>query len=96
MMRETGRVTRATRLPPVQRLAQVSERIRRWLNELSPRVKTQATPVLVKKTEALKQPETIASPVTREQKRQDLREKLRQDIGQHRKQQQNRSRGIRM
>jgi conjugative relaxase-like TrwC/TraI family protein len=96
MMRETGRVTRATRLPPVQRLAQVSERIRRWLNELSPRVKTQATPVLVKKTEALKQPETIASPVTREQKREDLREKLRQDIGQHRKQQQNRSRGIQM
>jgi conjugative relaxase-like TrwC/TraI family protein len=89
-MRQT-RATRLTRLAPVQRLAQVVEDVRRWLNEQLGIEQKEA--VAEKVAEPVKQAEKIA-PAVKETPGQKLRRELEQI--RQRQQQQRRSGGIHM
>jgi hypothetical protein len=95
-MRET-RLSRVSRLPPVQRIAQAVEQVRRWVGEALRIIqRVESTPENADKTEAIKQAEQTepTMKLTPEQKyRQSVREKMLQNIEQSR-QQQGRSRGI--
>ena len=95
-MRET-RLSRVSRLHPVQRIAQAVEQVRRWVGEaLRITQRVESTSENAEKTEAIKQPEQTEPTMkqTPEQKyRQSVREKMLRNIEQSR-QQQGRSRGI--
>ena len=99
-MRETNRITRFTRLAPVQRLAQSVEQIRRWLGELFTPEKV-AVSVSVSESKEIRQTEEIASAVQQTTERK-LRRSLKERINENsqstetNQQQQTRSRGIRM
>ncbi len=95
-MRQT-RLSSISRLPPVQRIAQAVEQVRRWVGEaLRFTQQAEAVPEKVEQTEAIKQPEQTEPTVkqTPEQKyRQASRERMLRNIEQSR-QQPGRSRGI--
>jgi len=95
-MRDT-RLSRVSRLHPVQRIAQAVEQVRRWVGEaLRITQRVESTSENAEKTEAIKQPEQTEPTMkqTPEQKyRQSVREKMLRNIEQSR-QQQGRSRGI--
>jgi conjugative relaxase-like TrwC/TraI family protein len=58
-MRQTPRVFRATRLPPVQRLAQVVEDVHRWLREGSDVEQKETVTSKFEQTESIKQAESV-------------------------------------
>jgi len=58
-MRQSPRVFRATRLSPVQRLAQVAEDVQRWLRERSVIEQKETVTTKFEQTESIKQPESI-------------------------------------
>ncbi|HUI08510.1 MAG TPA: MobF family relaxase [Verrucomicrobiae bacterium] len=58
-MRQTPRVFRATRLSPVQRLAQVVEDVHRWLRERSGVEQKEVLAEKLPQTESIKQAETV-------------------------------------
>jgi conjugative relaxase-like TrwC/TraI family protein len=95
-MRPT-RLSRASLLPHVQRIAQAVEQVRRWVGEaLRITQRAETVPEKAEQTEAINQPEQTEQTMkqTPEQKyRQSVREKMLRNIEQSR-QQQGRSRGI--
>jgi len=101
-MRQSPRVFRATRLSPVQRLAQVVKDVHRWLREgMGVEQKEAITEKIertesIKPTEGVKATETVKPPRTVEeavQEEQPIRRKLDQGI---RPRHPGHSRGIRM
>ncbi len=58
-MRQTPRVFRATRLSPVQRLAQVAEDVQRWLRERSVIEQKETVTTKFEQTESIKQAESV-------------------------------------
>ena len=95
-MRQT-RLSRISRLPPIQRIAQAVEQVRRWVGEaLRFAQQAEAVPEKAQQTEAVEQPKHIepTKKQTAEQKyRQASRERMLRNIEESR-QQQGRSRGI--
>jgi len=59
LMRQSPRVFRATRLSPVQRIAQVVEEVRRWISERVGVEQKEAVTGKVEKTKTIKQAESI-------------------------------------
>jgi hypothetical protein len=98
-IRGINRLTRFTRLAPIQRLAQTVEQLRRWFGEMfAPERPVES--ISVSEPKEIKQAEKIApaaQSIPERKLRRSLQEKLREHIEKNRKQQQqNRSRGIRM
>jgi hypothetical protein len=88
-MRQTPRVFRATRLSPVQRLAQVAEDVQRWLRERSVIEQKETVTTKFEQTESIKQAESVKrtsglkrSRTVKEalQQEQSARRKLRRGI----------------
>jgi hypothetical protein len=95
-MRKT-RLSRISHLPPVQRIAQVVEQIRRWVGEaLQLTQQAEAVPEKVQQSETVEQPkqtEPTTKQIAEREYRRSAREKMIRNIEQSR-QQQGRSRGI--
>ena len=89
-MRQT-RLSRISRLPPVQRIAQAVEQVRRWVGE-SLRLTQQAesVPEKVQQTKSVKQPESTEptmKQIAEREYRKSAREKMLRNIEQSRQQQ---------
>ena len=83
-MRQTPRVFRATRLSPVQRLAQVVEDVHRWLRERSGVEQKEVVTEKIEQTESIKQPETV-TPTQKIKRSRTVKEALQEKPAARRK-----------
>jgi conjugative relaxase-like TrwC/TraI family protein len=83
-MRQSPRVFRATRLSPVQRLAQVVEDVHRWLRERSGVEQNEVLAEKLPQTESIKQPETV-TPTQRIKRSRTVKEALQEKPAARRK-----------
>lgn len=83
-MRQTPRVFRATRLSPVQPLAQVVEDVHRWLRERSGVEQKEVLPEKLPQTESIKQPEAV-TPTQKIKRSRTVKEALQEKSAARRK-----------